>query len=118
MTFVFVREAFSIVHKCTKVETPDFFVMETPAFRMLPSSRKNHTIQKSHLIQRKGSVPVDYEKFLDRQFVMTDTKRIDRVRDLYTTFNPHVDLEALKTGGYLDALAEMMQPVGIDIHRI
>lgn len=54
---------------------------------------------------------MDYEKFLDRQFVMTDTKRIDRVRDLYTTFNPHVDLEALKTGGYLDALAEMMQPV-------
>ena len=49
---------------------------------------------------------MDYEKFLDRQFVMTDTKRIDRVRDLYTTFNPHVDLEALKTGGYLDALAE------------
>ena len=54
---------------------------------------------------------MDYEKFLDRQFVMTDNKRIDRVRDLYTTFNPHVDLEALKAGGYLDALAEMMQPV-------
>lgn len=54
---------------------------------------------------------MDYEAFLDRQFVMTDTKRIDRVRDLYTTFNPEVDLEALKNGGYMEALAEMMQPV-------
>ena len=41
---------------------------------------------------------MDYDRFLDRQFVMTDNKRIDRVRDLYTTFNPHVDLDALKAG--------------------
>ena len=34
---------------------------------------------------------------LDRQFVMTDGKgRIDRIRDLYTTFNDQVDLQALK----------------------
>lgn len=58
---------------------------------------------------------MDYEKFLDRQFVMTDAGRIDRVKDLYTTFNPKVDLEALKTGGYLDALAVMMQPVLDDL---
>ena len=31
---------------------------------------------------------------------MTDTGRIDRVKDLYTTFNPEVDLEALKKGGF------------------
>lgn len=57
---------------------------------------------------------MDYEAFLDRQFVMTDNKRIDRVRDLYTTFNPEVDLQAMKDGGYLDALAEMMEPVLMD----
>ena len=58
---------------------------------------------------------MDYNAFLDRQFVMTDNKRIDRVRDLYTTFNPEVDLEALKEGGYLEALAEMMEPVLMDL---
>lgn len=64
-----------------------------------------------HIKMERMRKNMDYEKFLDRQFVMTDTKRIDRVRDLYTTFNPHVDLEALKAGGYMEALAEMMQPV-------
>lgn len=54
---------------------------------------------------------MDYEKFLDRQFKMTDAGRIDRVRDLYTTFNPRVDLEEMKACGYLDALAVMMEPV-------
>lgn len=54
---------------------------------------------------------MDYEVFLDKQFLMTDTLRIDRVKDLYTTFNPHVDLEALKQGGYMEALAEMMEPL-------
>ena len=58
---------------------------------------------------------MDYNAFLDCQFVMTDNKRIDRVRDLYTTFNPEVDLEALKEGGYLEALAEMMEPVLMDL---
>lgn len=54
---------------------------------------------------------MDYDKILDRQFLMTDTGRVDRIRDLYTTFNPEVDLEALKTGGYLKALEQMMEPV-------
>lgn len=58
---------------------------------------------------------MDYNAFLDCQFVMTDNKRIDRVRDLYTTFNPEVDLEALKEGGYLKALAKMMEPVLMDL---
>lgn len=54
---------------------------------------------------------MDCEKILDRQFVMTDTGRIDRVRDLYTTFNPEVDLEAMKRDGYIQAVGEMMEPV-------
>lgn len=54
---------------------------------------------------------MNYDQFLNRQFVMTDTMRIDKVKDLYTTYNPHVDLEALKQGGYMEALAEMMEPV-------
>ena len=54
---------------------------------------------------------MDYEKILNSQFKMTDAGRIDKVRDLYTTYNPRVDLEALKEGGYLDALSVMMEPV-------
>lgn len=54
---------------------------------------------------------MDNEKFLDKQFKMTDAGRIDRVRDLYTTFNPEVDLDEMKSCGYLDALAVMMEPV-------
>lgn len=54
---------------------------------------------------------MDHEVFLNKQFVMTDTQRIDRVKDLYTTFNPRVDLDALKQGGYMEALEEMMEPV-------
>ncbi len=54
---------------------------------------------------------MNYDQFLNQQFVMTDTMRIDKVKDLYTTYNPHVDLEALKQGGYMEALAEMMEPV-------
>lgn len=54
---------------------------------------------------------MDYQKFLDRQFVMTDAGRIDRVRDLYTTFNPHVDLQAMIDGGYMEALEEMMESI-------
>ena len=33
---------------------------------------------------------MDQEKILDMQFVMTDNKRIDWVKNLYTTFNPQV----------------------------
>lgn len=42
---------------------------------------------------------------------MTDNGRVDKVLDLYTTYNPDVDLEAYKRDGYLDALGEMMEPV-------
>ena len=42
---------------------------------------------------------MDVEKILNSQFVMTDDGRIDKVRDLYTIYNPEVDLAALKTGG-------------------
>jgi len=59
-------------------------------------------------------MPMNYEQALNRQFVMTDgvpTGRIDRVIDLYTTFNPEVDLEAMKAGGYIEAVTEMMEPV-------
>lgn len=54
---------------------------------------------------------MDAEKILDMQFVMTDNMRIDRVRDLYTTFNPHVDLDAMIKGGYIDAVYEMMESI-------
>ena len=54
---------------------------------------------------------MDYERFLNRQFVMTDNGRIDRVIDLYTTFNNKVDVEAMKREGYFTALEEMMEPV-------
>ena len=57
---------------------------------------------------------MDSEKILDKQFVMTDTGRVDRIRDLYTTFNPDVDLDALKASGYPAALDEMMEPVTMD----
>ena len=54
---------------------------------------------------------MDVEKILNSQFVMTDDGRIDKVRDLYTIYNPEVDLEALKTGGYIEAVGRMMEPV-------
>lgn len=55
------------------------------------------------------------EAILDRQFVMTDAGRIDRIRDLYTTFNNEVDLAALKEGGYIGALGSMMEPVTMSL---
>jgi poly(3-hydroxybutyrate) depolymerase len=54
---------------------------------------------------------MDIDKILDMQFKMTDAGRIDRVKDLYTTFNDKVDLQALKDGGYIEPLYEMMEPV-------
>ena len=53
----------------------------------------------------------NYDDFLNAQFKMTDAGRIDKVIDLYTTYNPDVDLEAMKQGGYIDALARMMEPL-------
>lgn len=54
---------------------------------------------------------MDFDKLLESQFVMTDNGRIDKVRDLYTTYNPEVDVEAFKRDGYLEALGEMMEPI-------
>ena len=59
---------------------------------------------------------VDYSKMtideiLDSSFQMTDGGRIDQVKDLYTTFNHDVDLEALKKGGYINLIGKMMEPV-------
>ena len=53
----------------------------------------------------------NYDDFLNAQFKMTDAGRIDKVIDLYTTYNPDVDLEAMKQGGYIDALARLMEPL-------
>ncbi len=61
--------------------------------------------------RRPAPVVDPRDVILDKQFVMTDTGRIDRIRDLYTTYNPAVDLEALKEGGYIDVLDKMMEPV-------
>ncbi len=52
-----------------------------------------------------------YDEILNRQFVMTDDGRIDKVGDLYTTYNPQVDVEALKKGGFIHAVEKMMEPV-------
>ena len=54
---------------------------------------------------------MNWDTILDKQFKMTDSGRIDRIRDLYTTFNHQVDLQALKDCGYLTALEEMMEPI-------
>lgn len=52
------------------------------------------------------------DMILNRQFLMTDGKgRIDRIRDLYTTFNDKVDLQALKDSGYIEVVGKMMEPV-------
>lgn len=55
------------------------------------------------------------EAILDRQFVMNDSGRIDRIRDLYTTFNDKVDLEALKNSGYIDVVGKMMEPITMSL---
>ena len=54
---------------------------------------------------------MNWDTILDKQFKMTDSRRIDRIRDLYTTFNHQVDLQALKDCAYLTALEEMMEPI-------
>ena len=64
--------------------------------------------------RREMPKPDPRDLILDRQFVMTDGMgRIDRIRDLYTTFNDKVDLQALKDGGYVDVVGKMMEPVTI-----
>ena len=58
---------------------------------------------------------MNHEMILNRQFVMTDNKRIDKVYDLFATFTPECDLEALKSSGYIDAVNEMMEPILMDL---
>lgn len=60
-------------------------------------------------------MPDKLDLILDKQFVMTDSGRVDRIRDLYTTFNDKVDLEALKKGGYIDIVDKMMEPITISL---
>ncbi len=54
---------------------------------------------------------MDIEKILDSTYQMTDDGRICTIRDLYTTFNPKVDLEALKDSEFFPAMEKMMEPV-------
>ena len=56
-----------------------------------------------------------YEEILNSQFKMTDGGRVDYVKDLYTTYCPEVDLQAMIDGGYIDALGDMMEPVLISL---
>jgi len=70
------------------------------------------------MAQRKRHAPPPpdpLDVILDKQFVMTDAGRIDRIRDLYTTFNPKVDLEALKSGGYINVVDKMMEPITMSL---
>lgn len=70
------------------------------------------------MAQRKRNAPPPpdpLDVILDKQFVMTDAGRIDRIRDLYTTFNPKVDLDALKSGGYIDVVDKMMEPITMSL---
>lgn len=52
-----------------------------------------------------------YERILERQFVMNDAGKIDKIKDLYVTYSPQVDLQALKDQGFLEAVEEMMEPI-------
>ena len=66
--------------------------------------------------KRNAPPPPDpLDVILDKQFVMTDAGRIDRIRDLYTTFNHKVDLDALKSGGYIDVVDKMMEPITMSL---
>lgn len=51
------------------------------------------------------------ERIVNRRFRMTDNWRIDQVKDLYTTFSPNVDYEALCNSEFFPALEKMMEPV-------
>lgn len=54
---------------------------------------------------------MDANMILNRQFVMTDSGKIDKVYDLFVTYTPELDLEAFKRDGYLEAVNDMMEPV-------
>lgn len=59
--------------------------------------------------------PDRLDLILAKQFKMTDAGRIDRIIDLYTTFNEKVDLKALRDGGYIDAVDKMMEPITMSL---
>lgn len=59
--------------------------------------------------------PDRLDKILAKQFKMTDAGRIDRIIDLYTTFNEKVDLQALRDSGYIDVVDRMMEPVTMSL---
>ena len=54
---------------------------------------------------------MDMETILNRKYQMDDYGRICNLRDLYSTFSPNVDLEALKNSAFFPALQEMMEVV-------
>lgn len=54
---------------------------------------------------------MDHNAILNRQFVMTDAGKIDKMYDLFVTYTPEIDLDAMKRDGYLDAVNEMMEPI-------
>lgn len=54
---------------------------------------------------------MEIENILQRRYQMTDNGRICNIEDLYTRFNPDVDIEALKATEFFPALEKMMEPV-------
>ena len=56
-----------------------------------------------------------FQEIMERQFRMTDRGRIDKIGDLYTTYNPDVNLEEYKQKGVLDAVASMMEPITMSL---
>lgn len=54
---------------------------------------------------------MNIEEILDSKYQMTDGGRVCTIRDLYTTFSPNVDIEALKASDFFPALNQMMEPV-------
>ena len=53
----------------------------------------------------------EIKAILDRKYQMDDFGRICTIGDLYTTFSPNVDLEALAESEFFPALEHMMEPV-------
>ena len=51
------------------------------------------------------------DRILDSQYQMDVSGRVCTIRDLYTTFSPNVDLEALKDSEFFFALRDMMEVV-------
>lgn len=54
---------------------------------------------------------MDKNAILMKQYQMDDFGRVCSIRDLYTTFSPKIDLEALKNSDFFPALYDMMEVV-------